>query len=139
MAENPRKENGKTGDIQVSVNPDLKKHTAVKQSEGLQTQGFSGLAMRMSLPQRILVGFIRLYQLLLSPIIHTLGGPGCGCRFYPSCSAYAMEAVRQHGVIRGLWLSTKRILRCHPWGGHGFDPVPTAPTWSDVLENRMRR
>lgn len=46
------------------------------------------------------------------------------CRFAPSCSQYAIEAIEKHGAIRGGWLATKRILRCHPWGGHGYDPVP---------------
>jgi len=61
---------------------------------------------------------IRGYQLLLSPLL------GNNCRFHPTCSGYAMEAVRTHGVVRGLWLASRRIGRCHPWGGHGHDPVP---------------
>ena len=46
------------------------------------------------------------------------------CRYIPSCSQYAIEAVERHGAIKGGWLAAKRLLRCHPWGGHGFDPVP---------------
>ncbi|NNE73387.1 MAG: membrane protein insertion efficiency factor YidD [Acidimicrobiales bacterium] len=46
------------------------------------------------------------------------------CRFVPTCSTYALEAVEEHGAIRGTWLGTKRICRCHPWGAHGYDPVP---------------
>ncbi|NQY33189.1 MAG: membrane protein insertion efficiency factor YidD [Coraliomargarita sp.] len=88
---------------------------------------------------RFLVWLIRLYQLLVSPIIHAFGGPGSGCRFYPTCSAYAMEAVREHGAMRGSWLSLKRIIRCNPWGGQGYDPVPPAKDWADVLDNRIRR
>jgi putative membrane protein insertion efficiency factor len=61
---------------------------------------------------------IRAYQLVLSPLI----GP-C-CRFYPSCSHYAIEAIESHGSLRGAWLTLKRISRCHPWHEGGFDPVP---------------
>jgi len=46
------------------------------------------------------------------------------CRYAPTCSAYAIEAVKKHGAIKGVWLAVKRIVRCHPWGGSGFDPVP---------------
>ena len=62
---------------------------------------------------------IRGYQLLLSPVL-----PGA-CRFYPTCSGYAAEAVARWGTLRGGWLAVKRIGRCHPWGGSGLDPVPT--------------
>ena len=66
----------------------------------------------------LLRGLIRLYQLFLSPLI----GP-C-CRYWPSCSEYAAEAIAVHGPWRGLWLALRRLLRCHPWGGSGVDPVP---------------
>ncbi len=65
---------------------------------------------------------IRGYQRFLSPLIHLF--PGTGCRFLPTCSQYALEALQQHGLWRGLWLALSRLLRCHPWGGGGFDPVP---------------
>ncbi len=65
------------------------------------------------------VFLIRFYQVCLSPL---KGGPSC--RFTPTCSQYALEAFRKHGPFKGLYLSVRRILRCHPWGGHGYDPVP---------------
>ena len=67
----------------------------------------------------ILIGaLVRCYQLFLSPVL------GTNCRYEPSCSHYTHESVHQHGPVRGLWLGTRRILRCHPWGGAGYDPVP---------------
>ncbi|PZR74019.1 MAG: membrane protein insertion efficiency factor YidD [Chthoniobacterales bacterium] len=68
--------------------------------------------------------FIRGYQLLLSPVLTFLGGPGSGCRFEPTCSVYFLEALEKHGVVRGTWLGLCRLGRCHPWGGRGHDPVP---------------
>jgi putative membrane protein insertion efficiency factor len=61
---------------------------------------------------------IRAYQLLVSPMLPP------SCRFLPSCSDYAAEAVARHGAVRGLYLAMRRLLRCHPWGGSGYDPVP---------------
>ncbi len=61
---------------------------------------------------------IRAYQLLLSPML------GASCRYSPTCSQYAVQAIRKHGPFKGGWLAIKRIARCHPWGGHGHDPVP---------------
>ena len=60
---------------------------------------------------------IKLYQHLLRPFIKPC------CRFYPSCSEYALQAIEHHGIIRGLWLSCRRLLRCHPWGKGGYDPI----------------
>ncbi|MTJ82661.1 MAG: membrane protein insertion efficiency factor YidD [Telmatospirillum sp.] len=73
----------------------------------------------MKLVRATLRGLIRGYQLLLSPIL-----PAHSCRFLPSCSAYGMEAIEKHGAIKGCWLTARRLLRCHPWGGSGYDPVP---------------
>jgi len=71
--------------------------------------------------------FIRGYQWLISPVLAWLVGPGGGCRYEPSCSRYFLEAVEMHGVCRGGWLGLKRLGRCQPWGGKGFDPVPPMP------------
>jgi putative membrane protein insertion efficiency factor len=67
---------------------------------------------------------LRLYKVALSPALHFLIGPFGGCRFTPTCSVYAAEAVALHGVIKGTVLAVQRICRCHPWGGCGEDPVP---------------
>jgi putative membrane protein insertion efficiency factor len=76
--------------------------------------------------QHILVFCVRLYRWTLSPAQAFLFGPDAGCRYSPSCSAYAIEAVKTHGALAGGWLALKRIGRCHPWGGCGHDPVPPA-------------
>lgn len=68
--------------------------------------------------QRVLLGLIRFYQKGISPFTRP------SCRFTPTCSAYAVEAIQRHGAARGTWLAVRRILRCHPFGGHGYDPVP---------------
>jgi putative membrane protein insertion efficiency factor len=70
--------------------------------------------------------FIRAYQYTLSPLLSLIGGPGSGCRFTPTCSAYFLEAVETQGIVRGSWLGLKRVARCQPWGGVGHDPVPKA-------------
>lgn len=71
----------------------------------------------------ILQSLIRAYRYLISPLL------GPNCRFYPSCSSYAEEAIERHGAVRGCCLATRRILRCHPWHAGGYDPVPpSAPT-----------
>jgi putative membrane protein insertion efficiency factor len=66
----------------------------------------------------VLKFLIRGYQLAISPLL------GPRCRFYPSCSHYAIEAIETHGALSGVWLTIKRISRCHPWHEGGFDPVP---------------
>ena len=67
----------------------------------------------------VIVGFISLYKLLLSPWL------GRACRFNPSCSEYTQQAIIQHGIVKGSYLSMMRIVKCHPWGGSGEDPVPS--------------
>lgn len=69
-------------------------------------------------PRWCVAGVLRLYRVIVSPLY------GQTCRFYPSCSAYALEAVETHGVVRGGWLAGSRLLRCHPWNPGGVDPVP---------------
>jgi len=69
----------------------------------------------LTLPLR---GLIRIYQLFISPML------GPSCRYLPSCSDYAAEAIERHGALAGSWLALKRLARCHPWGGSGYDPVP---------------
>ena len=78
----------------------------------------------MNLGQHIAVGLLWLYKRAVSPALHVLVGPLGGCRFHPTCSVYAAEAVRRHGVGKGLFLAAARMARCHPWGGCGHDPVP---------------
>ncbi len=67
---------------------------------------------------QILILLIRCYQKIISPLF-----PGV-CRYRPTCSEYMVEALKTHGILKGIYLGTKRILRCHPWGGCGYDPVP---------------
>jgi putative membrane protein insertion efficiency factor len=69
----------------------------------------------------VLITLIRVYQMGISPVL------GNHCRFYPSCSQYACEALERHGALRGGWLAIRRVLRCHPWHPGGVDPVPEPP------------
>ena len=66
----------------------------------------------------IFIVLIKFYQYAISPIF------GANCRYTPTCSQYSIEAIKVHGPVKGLWLAIKRIGSCHPWGGHGYDPVP---------------
>jgi uncharacterized protein len=75
-----------------------------------------------ALPQRMLITLVRGYRLLLSPWL------GSQCRFLPTCSAYALEALQAHGAAGGSYLAARRVLRCHPWCAGGHDPVPSAAT-----------
>ncbi len=67
---------------------------------------------------KLMLGLIRFYQLAISPILPS------ACRYSPTCSQYALEAIKKHGPFKGCYLAFRRILRCNPWGGHGHDPVP---------------
>jgi putative membrane protein insertion efficiency factor len=78
----------------------------------------------VNVAQHILIFGVRLYQWLASPVLRVVFGPLARCRFEPSCSAYAIEALRTHGALAGSWLALKRIGRCQPWGSCGHDPVP---------------
>ena len=66
----------------------------------------------------LLIGLLRAYRVLISPLY------GQVCRYHPSCSAYALDAVTTHGSLRGTWLAARRLVRCHPWAAGGYDPVP---------------
>jgi uncharacterized protein len=70
-----------------------------------------------------LIILVKFYQYSISPLLPN------SCRFTPSCSQYSIEALNNHGVIKGLILSFTRIIRCNPWGGHGYDPVPAKGSW----------
>lgn len=96
-----------------------------------------------SLAQRVLVGAVKFYRLMLSPWL------GSACRFEPTCSAYALAALESHGAVAGAYLTTRRLLRCHPWCAGGCDPVPAprqnsgalvpaaAPSAADLLEKKL--
>jgi putative membrane protein insertion efficiency factor len=79
----------------------------------------------------LLIVSIRVYRQVISPMKAVVFGPLGRCRYSPSCSEYALEAVRIHGALEGTWLATRRICRCHPWGGCGPDPVP--PLTTEIL------
>lgn len=72
----------------------------------------------ISILKKILILPIRIYQYTISPLL------GSNCRYTPTCSHYMIEAIEEWGPLKGLWLGIKRISSCHPWGGHGYDPVP---------------
>ena len=76
------------------------------------------VAFVVLVPRNICVAILKVYRTVISPLY------GDVCRYYPSCSHYTMQAIQQHGVVRGTWLGTKRIARCHPWAEGGVDDVP---------------
>ncbi len=73
----------------------------------------------------LLIGLLKAYRAVISPLY------GQVCRYHPSCSAYALEAVTTHGSVRGSWLAARRLARCHPWAAGGYDPVPAAAPAAD--------
>ncbi len=89
-----------------------------------QAHTLSHNSVWLTLPARAMIAMIKLYRLVLSPWI------GNQCRFHPSCSHYAQEAIETHGAMRGAWLTLKRLGRCHPWHEGGCDPVPPSNTHS---------
>ncbi|MBQ1652949.1 MAG: membrane protein insertion efficiency factor YidD [Bacteroidales bacterium] len=79
-----------------------------------------------------LVVLIQFYRKLISPLLPD------SCRYTPTCSAYALEALRKHGLLKGFFLATRRILSCNPWGGSGYDPVPDECPWKYVFGKRKK-
>ena len=82
--------------------------------------------------KKALIGLVRVYRLAISPLF-----PPC-CRYYPTCSAYAVQAIRMHGPIPGSWLALKRVARCHPWAPGGHDPVPERASASPPARSGAR-
>jgi len=93
-----------------------------------------GVPLRLSdLPRLLLIGLVRAYRLVLKPWL------GSACRFEPTCSAYALQALDQHGALAGSALATGRLLRCHPWCAGGHDPVPQQPPrWFTRFQTKTR-
>ena len=78
------------------------------------------------IPAIAAVGLIRIYQQTASPVLPAIFGAACGCRFAPTCSHYAAEAVRTHGALKGGWMAARRVVKCTPLHPGGIDPVPAA-------------
>jgi putative membrane protein insertion efficiency factor len=81
----------------------------------------------------VLIGLLKAWRLLISPLY------GNVCRYYPSCSAYALRAVSVHGAVKGSWLTVRRLLRCHPWAPGGYDPVPGTPEAEEEIRDQALR
>lgn len=84
----------------------------------LQASRNAYFCSRMKVLNKLFIGFVRIYQVAISPWF------GANCRFTPTCSGYTIEAINEWGAFKGTWLGIKRISKCHPWGSHGYDPVP---------------
>lgn len=82
--------------------------------------------------RRVLIGMVKVYQVGISSWTPP------SCRFTPTCSAYAVEALERYGALRGTWIAVRRILRCHPWGGFGYDPVPPVSGASGAADSTSR-
>ncbi|MDX1478352.1 MAG: membrane protein insertion efficiency factor YidD [Saprospiraceae bacterium] len=83
--------------------------------------------------KRLFIFPVRVYQWTISPLL------GPSCRYEPTCSHYMVQAIEEWGVLKGTWLGIKRISRCHPWGGHGYDPVPQKPRNRETEERANRQ
>jgi len=83
--------------------------------------------------KHLLIALLKVYRLVISPLY------GNVCRYYPSCSAYALRAVEVHGAIKGSWLACRRLLRCHPWAPGGYDPVPGTPEFAEEEREQAAR
>lgn len=91
------------------------------------------------LPSAVVLALIRLYGRAISPVATALAGPGSGCRFAPTCSHYAAEAVRLHGALAGCWLALRRLAKCTPFHPGGVDPVPLSPPFAGLRPARLSR
>src|SRR4030095_692272 len=100
---------------------------------GLSAFRTSAAGQRRCPMKYVLIGLLKLYRLVISPLY------GNVCRYYPSCSAYALRAVEVHGAARGSWLALRRLLRCHPWAPGGYDPVPGTPEFDEEMRDQARR
>lgn len=87
-------------------------------------------ALNISLLSRLFLGLIAFYRYAISPLFPSR------CRYYPTCSSYAKQAIIRYGALYGAWLTLKRLSRCHPWGGYGYDPLPDEPSNSSTCCDR---
>jgi putative membrane protein insertion efficiency factor len=102
------------GKCSMFPSPPLRPTTFTRWSSGVRALA----ALASALAAGAVLALLKGYKLLLSPLFTG------SCRYYPSCSDYMTEAVHRHGAVRGVWLGCRRLARCHPFGGHGVDPVP---------------